>query len=125
VFLVDLASQLAAAKKTDRYELQWLAGATDAKYVPELFECLILARRFEEDPFGASGVLESALAAVGGERVVAGYDEIISSRPFSGAQFMRLQRERVVQVELQRAGNEIAHELAGAVGVALLRSRED
>jgi len=111
-----------ATTSVDRDSVQWLEGAKDVRYLPELFECLFLARRKETDPFGPSGVIEYVIAEIGGEEVVARYDEAISSRPFDGAQFLRIPRDRVAQRELKSAGSAAALELAEVVGVPLLPS---
>ena len=115
-----LRTDLTAHVKTERNSLEWLSGASDSSYLDDLFECLALARSFEEDPFGAAGMLESAIAAIGGEPAIGGYDRMIANRPFAGAQFMRLHRDRLAQIELQRKGDERVDQLARQVGVPLL-----
>jgi hypothetical protein len=93
------------------------------RYVQRLFECFVRARQTESDnPFGASGVLESALATIGGPAVVAGYDEIIVSRPFQGAQFMRLHTESgSLRLSSRGPGEERAGELAQLLGLPLFQ----
>jgi len=120
--LDGLKQSLSTGETADRLDLTWLNGAAQEEFLDELFECLVLARRFERNPFGASGMLESAIAQVGGMDAVAKYDEVIAKHPFDGAQFLRLQRDRLAQAELQKVGNLSAADLAELLGVPLLEA---
>src|SRR6478735_2411365 len=80
--LDGLKQSLSTGETADRLDLTWLNGAAQEEFLDELFECLVLARRFERNPFGASGMLESAIAQVGGMDAVAKYDEVIAKHPF-------------------------------------------
>ena len=119
--LGTLKQSLADRKRVDRHDLMWLGGAAQEQFLDELFECLVLARSLEDDPFGASGMLESAIAQTGGPAAIQKYDEVIAAKPFYGAQFLRLQRDRLAQAELRKAGDEHAQELVTALGLPLLR----
>jgi hypothetical protein len=106
----------------DRDSVGWLEGAKNSEFLPDLFECLFLARSDSSNPFGPSGMLEYVIAEIGGEEVVVRYDDAIAARPFEGAQFLRSQRDSVAQRELKAIGDEGARRLADAAGVPLLTS---
>jgi hypothetical protein len=118
--IAELKEELAHGRRPQRENLRWLAGAASEDYIDELFACLILARSVDFDPFGPQAVVENVLAAIGGEAVIAGYDTVISERPFDGAQFLRHSRERVLQSELEKAAASHIELLARAAGVPVL-----
>jgi hypothetical protein len=125
VLLDELRRDLAEGTRRDRESLRWLFGAARDDYVEILFECLVLARRLDSDPFGPDGVIESVLASIGGERVIEGYERLIGEPPFEGAQFLRYAQDRVKQAELERAAAEHVQNLADDMGVPLLSRRNE
>ena len=106
--LIDqLVSDLRQGRRPDSEDLRWLDGARDPALLPKLFEALLLAFK---SPLNSDGrafsdtvtPLRAAIIEIGGEGALRLYDEILERE--DDVQFLRLQREDVLQVELLRDG---------------------
>ena len=123
VMLDRLEEDLAAGQRPDDEDLHWLDGAVHEQYLDQLFRCLLLAYRPTEsrsrrgwaDPVTP---LMAVIRAVGGAEVVRRYDQVLAEE--DEVEFLRLQRNAVVEAELATVGLEAAPAAAKEAGVPAL-----
>lgn len=113
--LVDeLLAALRRGERPDESRLRWLPEVTDQDLLPKLFECLPLVygvgapikdtgQWFRSDVVNP---LMLAIRTIGGRAAVEGYDELIREHP--DFQFLRLQRQGILQSMLLHDGLEAA-----------------
>lgn len=113
--LVDeLLAALRVGERPDESRLRWLPEVTDEDLLPKLFECLPLvygvgaqikdtAQWFRSDVVNP---LMLAIRTIGGRSAVEGYDKLIREHP--DFQFLRLQRQGILQSMLLHDGLEAA-----------------
>ena len=126
--LIDqLVSDLRQGRRPDSEDLRWLEGARDPTFLPKLFEALLLAFKspLNDDgrAFSDTGTpLRAAIIQIGGEEALRLYDEILERD--DDVQFLRLQREDVLQAELLRDGLADVPDACSSLGLPYLPDQD-
>ncbi len=119
--LVELRARLNAGEVPDREDVIWLDAVADPAELPWLFECLEqAAAKAERSPFGPFGPLQAAIARIDGEEAVRRYDDLLAREPFEGAQFLRSQRDGVLQDQLRAVGLKAARSVLAELSLPVL-----
>lgn len=101
-------------------QLQWLGSVRDESLIGDLIGCLRLAQPLEGDAYpDVIAPLRAAMEAIGGEPVIAAYDEVVEE-DVPGIQFLRLARNAIAQGMLSKAGVEAATRLSEEIGLPLI-----
>jgi len=121
VELADLSSRLRAGQRPDVFDVEWLSGVSDPATLDALEEALVSAgqhRAPETYPDVTVPVL-NAISRLGVPSAVEFLDRISRERPYSGAQFLVDERDRLMQLLLEPASQEAARKRAEQLGLPL------
>lgn len=127
--LVDeLLSALRRGERPDESRVRWLPEVSDEALLPKLFECLPLVygvgapikdtgQWFRSDVVNP---LMQAIRTIGGRGAVEGYDDLIQANP--DFQFLRLQRNAILQSMLMHDGLEAAETALSGLGLPIFEA---
>lgn len=127
--LRELLARVRGGERPRREEAYWLTGLRDEAVLPELFELLRLV--WESQPRGTDrdwfhydlvNPVITAIAAIGGEGAVRGYDDLIAGG--SVLRWLRPQRAELAQAIIDSVGLSVADTAAQAAGVPILNRDE-
>lgn len=121
--LQELKEILERPQRPSTEYLFWLDGIRDPRFLPALFECLILVltngapqREFD---FSA-GPIAKSIQEIGGQEAVRRYDEILEETDDPRLLFLRRNRDQIEDASLNSLGEEAAAHAAESVGLPLL-----